>query len=175
MKETLDIIEFEPDVIINFPKLERSGITKEMLREFCEEVVKFVQNDASFSVQSLKQNGFRASLFELGFSDWFYSNLLIADDRLGYGRIFGNLIFSKSEERITRRSLIVERIYAAGSIDRLDLIDELTNDFGCNLHETDQANLTFIIKDSEVVYDPYLDRYYQNEELYHRELDEEDF
>lgn len=175
LKQDLDIIEFEPGVVINYSKLERQGITKDVLMGFCDDVFSFVQDKSCFSIQTLKQDGFESELFELGFSDWFYSNLLIAEERLTYGRIFGNLIFSKGSERITRRSFIIELINASGSIDRIDLIDEMTDRFGCVLSESDQANITAIIlKDSNVVYDQYLDRLYKDEELFFNEIDEQE-
>ena len=95
LKHGLQVIEFEPNQIISFSKLEKSGVTREMIQDFCDQVYDFVDDRKYFSAQSLRQAGFESELYELGFSDWFYANLLISDNRFSSGTMFGNLILFK--------------------------------------------------------------------------------
>ena len=92
----------------------------------------FVEDGAYFSAQSLKQDGFESELYELGFSDWFYANLLISDDRFSFGQMFGNIILFKGSESITIKSFEMDRIREYGSIDTYDLMTELTDRYGCS-------------------------------------------
>ena len=172
MKRSLQIIEFEPNEIINFSRLEKSGVTKDMIREYCDSVYGYVGDDEYFTIQSIKQDGFESDLDDLGFSDWFYANLLISDDRLSYGNVFGNLVFCKGRATVTRKSCLEECVNQYGSIDRFDLVSELEDRFGCSISDSDTSNLLYILSDSKLFYDDYLDRFYMNQELYYREIDE---
>lgn len=71
LKRNLEIIEYEPNKVISFRKLETSGITKEMIQEFCDAAHDMLYDGEYFSIQSLKHAGFDSELYDLGFSDWF--------------------------------------------------------------------------------------------------------
>lgn len=170
LKHSLQIIEFEPNQIINFRRLERSGISRDMIHDFCNAVYDFVEDGSYFSAQSLRQDGFQSELYELGFSDWFYANLLLSDDRFSFGTMFGNIILYKGQENITIRSFEISRIRAHGSIDNYDLMTELTDYFGCT-NISDRLELRYKVQGSDVYFDPILERFYADIKLYERELD----
>lgn len=173
LKRNLEIIEFEPGQIMNFRKLARVGITKEDIRDFCDAVYNFVSDGSYFSAQSLKADGFESELYDLGFSDWFYANLLLADDRFSYTNVFGNIVLHKGREEITIQSFLVDRICSYGWIDIYDLMTELESCFGCTTNE--KSDITHRLKNSQVYYDKILDRLYANVDLYYRDLDEGGF
>ena len=50
-----------------------------------------------------------------------------------------------------------------------DLLNELTNDYGCM--PKDRYDLLYKVQGEEIYYDKYLDRLYANEEIYFQELD----
>lgn len=170
LKRNLQVIEFEPNQIINFRKLEKSGVTREMIYDFCDKVYDFVDDAAYFSAQTLRQDGFESPLYELGFSDWFYANLLIADERFSYGQMFGNIILYKGKENITTQSFEMNRIREHGSIDTYDLITELSERFGCKI--TEHMDVVYKVQGTEIYYDKILDRLYRNYDVYDHELDE---
>lgn len=170
LKRNLDIIEFDPNQIINIRKLEAAGITKEILRQYCDQVYDFVQDNTYFSIQSLRKDGFGSELYDLGFSDWFYANVLISDERFSFGNIYSNIILYKGNLDITIQSFEIDRIKASGVIDVFDLMNELTDDYGCVI--TDKADIPYKVQNTEVYYDKYMDRLYANVELFYRELDE---
>ena len=169
LKRNLEIIEFEPNQIIHIRKLERSGITKEMLQEFCDQVYDYVEEKLYFSAQSLKQSGFVSELYDLGFSDWFYASILASDERFSSTNMFGNIVLYKGQELITCRSFETDRIREHGSIDVYDLMSEMTNKYGCKIK--DKSDVLYKIQGTEIYYDKILDRLYANAEMYYQELE----
>ena len=158
------------EIIIQLRKLERSGITREMLRSFCRKVYSFTEDGAYFTIQSLREEGFSSKLEEYGFSDWFYANLLLSDSRFSYSRVFGNIVFYKGSADVTIKSFLVSLIRAQGKVDVYDLMSQLSRTYGCHVESKDK--LTYKVKNTEVYYDRFLDRLYTNADLYYQELDE---
>ena len=170
LKRNLEIIEYEPNKVISFRKLETSGITKEMIQEFCDAAHDMVCDGEYFSIQSLKHAGFDSELYDLGFSDWFYASLLISDERFTYGQMFGTLIFRKGKELITTKSFEMNLIKSHGVIDVYDLMTEMEETYGCKI--SDKSDLIYKVQDTEIYYDSILDRFYSNADRYYKDLDE---
>lgn len=173
LKRNLDVIEFEPARILNFRKLARAGITKEELRAFCDAVYEFVPDGAYFCAQSLKEDGFESELYDLGFSDWFYANLLLSDERFSNTHVFGNIILYKGNADITIQSFLVDRICDHGWIDTYDLMTELEEVFACRLN--DKGDIVYRLNNTAIYHDKILDRLYANADLYYRDLEEGGF
>ena len=168
MKKSLHVVEFEPNRILSFHLLDNRGITLEKVRKFCDSVFDFVENGAYFSICSLKNNGFESELFDMGFSDWFYANLLISDERFSYCKMLGTIILYKGHENISIKSFAMLCIERHGSINVNELIDELKNKFGCKV--VDRADVLYKLADSGVHYDKIFDRLYASQDVYYREL-----
>ena len=170
LKRNLDVIEFMPGQLLNFRKLERAGITKADLRGFCDAVYEFVPDGAYFNAQTLRADGFESNLYDLGFGDWFYANLLASDGRFSYTNVYGNLMLYKGKLDVSIQSFLVDRISTCGWIDMYDLLAELTNRYGCKPQE--RSDIVYRLKNSRVYHDKILDRLYANVDLYYRDLDE---
>ncbi len=170
MKRELEVVEFEPNQLLNFSKLERAGVTKEDVHRFCDDVYRFVPDGAYFSAKSLRLDGFTSELYDLGFSDWFYANLLLVDGRFAWSNMYGAIVLCKRSEPITIKSFLVQYIKDRGCVATYDLMNELVEHFGCRID--DRSDVTYKLKETAVYHDPILDRLYANEELYYRELDE---
>ena len=170
LKRSLTVIEYAPNQLIHIRKLEQSGITREMIHVFCDQVYNKIEDNTYFSAHSLKLSGFQSELYELGFDDWFYSNLLIADDRFSFTRAFGTIIMYKGKKDITIKSFLNALIQKYGSVDVLDLLNELENVYGCNRME--KIDVVYKIRGTEIYYDDYLERFYARKDLYYRELEE---
>ena len=170
LKRDLTIVEFEPNQIISFRKLKQSGVSREDIALFCDQIYDFVDDNRYFSIKSIKEDGFDAELFELGFTDWFYANLLIGDNRFSFGKMFGNIILYKGNENITAMKFEIERIKEYGSIDTYDLITEMTEHYGCII--PDHMDVIYKLGGSSVYYDKILDRLYIDDDAYYRDLDE---
>ena len=173
LKRDLTIIEFEPNQIINFRKLEKSGITRDMIQEFCDSVYEFVSDGEYFSALSIRKSGFESELYDLGFSDWFYANLLLSDNRFSSGNMLGNIILFKGKENITIKSFVVSKIREHGSVDAIDLMNELIEQYGCSIDNKWDA--VYKVQGTEIYYDKILDRLYSNIDAYYSELEEAGF
>ena len=170
LKRDLDVLEFEPGKLVCFEKLAAAGITKQELRDFRDAVYDYLEDGAWFSAASLRQSGFDAPLYELGFSDWFYGSLLSTDPRFGFSQIFKSIILHKGEDEVTARSFETTLIRAEGSIDVYDLQKLMEQTYGCTI--PDHLDLIYKVAESGVYYDKHLDRLYESEALYWREVDE---
>lgn len=169
LRRNLEVVEFEPNKIISIRKLENSGITKDSIKEFCNKVYDYIDDDTYFSAKSLRESGFESELYDLGFSDYFYANLLLSDTRFSFTMIYGSMVFFKGNKKITIRSFLESRVNHHESIDVFDLMSEIENVYGCTVN--DKWDVIYKVQDSEVFYDKYLDRLYANEELFYHELD----
>jgi len=173
-QRSLQIIEYEPNKFINFRVLEREGITSEMIRDFCGEINDSVEDGCYFTVQSLDSDGLLPQydlLSELGFSEWFYSNLLLSDSRFSHQKFFGNIVFFKGDSEITIKSFILDLIHHSGSVDIMDLISDLKKRFGCVVN--DKSDIIRRVQDTEVYYDDILERFYASKDMYYDELERE--
>jgi len=170
LKREQEIFEYEPNKIIHIRKLERAGITKEAIRAFCDSVDAYVEEETYFSINSLRLAGFESDLYDLGFSDWFYGNLLASDPRFSSTVAFGGVILYKGKASISIQSFAADRVCAHGSIDVYDLMTELEMNYGCK--PDCRSDVLYKLQGSGVYHDKYLDRLYANEALYYRELDD---
>lgn len=169
LRRDLTVIEFEPNQLINFRKLEKAGITKNDIAVFCQNVYDFVEAESYFNIHSIRQDGFKSELFDLGFSDWFYANLLLSDERFSNDRFFGNMIFYKGNKKLSVKIFLEDFIIEQSSIDLYDLMNELTERYGLVIEA--RGDIMTRLYSSDVYYDKYLDRYYASESLYFHELD----
>ena len=173
LKRNLTVVEFEPGVLIQFHKLERDDVTREKVQEYCDSVYESVADGAYFSIQSLRQDGFEHELFELGFSDWFYSSLLLSDNRFAVAQMFGMPILCKSEASITIQSFLVNLIQEHKMIDVYDLMTELNDRYGCVVE--DKYKILYKLQNTAVHYDEILDRFYVNSDAYYQDLSRGEF
>ena len=169
MKRNLEIVEFEPGQLIAFTRLARSGVTHEQVAEFCDAVFDFLEEGEYFSIQSIRNKGFRSELDDLGFSPWFYANLLLSDERFSYGHVFNCIILCKGKEEVTIQAFEYRLISEAGSIDVYDLMSQMKNDYGCQIG--DRWDILYRVQGTAAYYDDVLDRFYVNEDTFYRELD----
>lgn len=164
------VIEYEPNKLLHFRRLEQNGISRQDLAAFCEEVWNYAAEDVCFTIASLRKVGFYSKLFDLGFSDWFYANLLLTDSRFGYGHFLKNLVFCKGALGVSMQAFLVFCVQSHGSIAVYDLIHELNVQYACI--SNDRYDLIDKLRGTQVYYDEILDRLYANAALYEHELDE---
>ena len=168
MKLNLDIVEYEPNNIISIKKLENSGITRDVIREFCDAVYDYADQGSYFTMKSLKASGFMSPLFDYGFEDWFYANLLITDDRFSYCKMFGNIILCKGKNAVTFKSFLLQVINDYVCVDMFDLMNDINDKYGCKV--TQKADVIEAVKGTAVYYDKLLDRLYTNKDRYYSEI-----
>ncbi len=169
LRRRLEIVEYEQDHFINFRKLERGGLTKEMVREFCDAVYEAAEDGECFTICSLRQKGFESELFDFGFGDLFYGSLLLSDDRFSFKRLWGTIILRKDKEEISAKNFLVDIVTRARRIDLYDLETHLRKEYGCTTVDT--YDCVQKSKDSEIFYDSELQIFYADQELYYNEID----
>ena len=170
LRRSLTVIEYEPNRILSVRKLESAGITRKDLQAFCNEVFDYAPDHAYFNICSLKQDGFSSALFDLGFSDWFYANLLLSDDRFSFGTAYGAYVFRKDRKQPLVRDFLEERVNSHRSIALYDLMNELADRYGCRIG--DRYDIETKLYGSVVFHDRFTDRLYPNEDAYEREVEE---
>ena len=170
LRKNLQIIEYEPDQYINFRKLERGGLTKDMIREFCDAVYEAAEDGKFFTIYSLRQKGFENELFDFGFGDLFYGSLLLSDERFSFKKLWGTMILRKDKEEISAKNFLVEIIMRERKIDLYDLETLLCEEYGCITVDT--YDCVQRSKDAEIFYDSELQIFYADQELYYNEIDE---
>jgi hypothetical protein len=169
LRKNLQIIEYEPDQYINFRKLERGGLTKKMIFEFCDAVYDAAEDGEFFTICSLRQKGFENELFDFGFGDLFYGSLLLSDERFSFKKLWGTMLLRKDKKEISAKDFIVEIVTRERQIDLYDLETLLRQEYGCTAVETyDCVQRT---KDAEIFYDSELQIFYADQELYYDEID----
>ena len=169
LKKTREVVEYDRNKLISIKRLESTGVGRNDLQRFCDMVYDWVAEDELFTMRAIINKGFDHSLFELGFSDWFYAALVATDNRFSYGYMFSNIVLCKGEQSITIKNMLVRIIDEYGSIDIFDLINELEDRYGCTV--SDKYDLIYKVSDSDVYYDSILERFYRNHDLYDKELD----
>lgn len=166
---SLRMIEFEPDQFISFNRLQQFGVNMDDIHSFCDEVYDFLEDGEYFTIQSIKKNGFEDQLFDLGFSNLFYASLMLPDKRFAFRKMYGTVLLCKTTEEITKESFVVDRIIYYGVIDTFDLLNEMSEDYGCAVD--DKWAVVPLIQNTTIYYDKILDRLYANKDLYYDEID----
>lgn len=173
LRKDYQIMEYEPNQFINMRKLNAIGITKDDILEYCDDVYDSIDINQYFNISSLRKESFSSKLEDLGFDDWFYENLLAMDSRFKYTKISNTmLIYKGNRKQITRQSFIVDLISEYESLDIYDLISDLELDYGIN--NVEKSDITQWIKDTNIYYDPIMEKLYQEVEQYYSEFDEGD-
>ncbi len=171
LKRERQVIEFEPNKLISMRRLASRGVRREMIQTFCDNVYNFVDAGEYFSIRSIRNDGFISELDDLGFPDWFYANLLAFDCRFSFGIMYGCIILFKGSKNITRADYTCSLIRNHRSIDTYDLMDEMSERFGCKVDA--RCDILYVLSGSEIYHDEFLDRLYANKEVYYRELEDE--
>ena len=170
LKRSLEVVEYEPNRLISIRRLNSAGVFRSDIEDYCDAVYEYVKDGSFFTSKSLRLSGFRTELYELGFSDWFYANLLLSDPRFSYGTAFKAIVLCKGSAEVTIRSFETALIHDAGSIDVYDLQREMEETYGCSV--SDRLDLIYKVSGGGVYYDTHLDRLYDSEARYWREVDD---
>ena len=170
MRRELRIVEFEPNKIVSFSRLERMGVTKADVKAFCQAVCDFAETDTFFTIASIRNAGFDSVLFDLGFSDWFYANLLLSDLRFSNGKMLGTIVFRKDDTLITMKDFMFACLIESGNIDCYDFVNEVNVHYGTAI--TDHWDVIHELKKAGAYYDANFGRIYLSDDAFYQELDE---
>lgn len=167
LKEDYEIIEFLPNYFIKFSKLEKLGITKKDLRQYCLDVLSFIGENKYFTLFSLKKDGFYHKLDDLGFEDYFYTSILIEDrERISYKRIGKNKLMYSSNEGSSFEVFLENIVYQQEKlyIEIYELNDLLKEKYNLQFNISELINS---IKNTSMHYDPVSKIVFADYEIYY--------
>lgn len=155
-----DIVEFLPKQYITTDKLNKNGITDEMLDKIRMDVYDWDTKGAYFTIVSLEKSGFSSDLSDFGFEQFFYESILSSGDkskRMPYIRYGGQKIFYKGDEKPSVGGFITELITLHGDSEVYDLCDLLKEKYGISV---DRYKLVRGIIDTDLYYDDVFETIY---------------
>ncbi|MFJ5717380.1 DNA-directed RNA polymerase subunit alpha C-terminal domain-containing protein [Neobacillus sp. NPDC093127] len=170
LKAEYEITEFSPNKYINFRKLKQIGITKKMLKMYCNVVLNFVGGSKYFTLSSLRKEGFSHELDELGFDEWFYTSILVEDkNNLSYQRIGGNKLMLSGDFDVMFEDFLEFIVYSQDSlfIDIYELSYRLQEYYNIRISIW---KLIEIIKNSTMFYDVVSEKVYADYDIYYEEV-----
>lgn len=166
LKASLDIVEFSPQKYVNIRKLEQQGITKSVLRAFCEDVFAYISKNEYFTIHALLKTGYSNPLFDLGFDEWFYSALLVEQRDLFSSQWFTtNKLFIASTNKCKTSDFIEQIVYSQDSlyIDIFDLMDLLSRTYALQIP---QYKIVESTKETGLFFDPISKKIYADYDTY---------
>ena len=166
------IFKYEQDQIITLSRLERFGISAEIIEDYCAAVQNYLDADCYFTIESLRQDGFTHQLDSLGFSDFFYASLLGVDKRFSIQRAFGTPVLYNGmvSGQFSVADFIVSQLRDYDSVDLDEFIQDIQDRFGIKIPE--RYEVTYAIKGTELYYDDIMDKVYLDKALYYADFDE---
>ncbi|MBR1496424.1 MAG: hypothetical protein IJ617_02220 [Oscillospiraceae bacterium] len=167
LKNTLAVVEYEPNRLISMGRLEQLGVTREDIRNYRDAVYAFAQDGVYFTARSLRLSGFRSALDGCGFGDWFFGSLLLTDRRFSHCSAYKAIVLAKGSHWLTVHGFEEQLIRAAGSISVRELRQELVEAYGCALPS--RRDLIHKAKGGGIYFARHLDRLYDSEERFRSE------
>ncbi|MBQ7523729.1 MAG: hypothetical protein IJT07_04350 [Oscillospiraceae bacterium] len=172
LKRTLQVVEYEPNKLINARRLTAEGITADKIAAFCDAVYDSAADQTYFTITSIRRNGFESEIFSTNYPDWFYANLLLSDARFSYGIAYKTIVFYKGKAEVTICSFLTALLRKVGGVDVGELRDMLETVYGCK--EPEESDLVAKVKENGGFFCKQNHRIYDSEDEYWRELSEED-
>lgn len=166
LRHEMTLIEYEPYKYMNISLLEREGYDRERLKQYGDRVWNFLKNDDYFTIQSLRNEGYKDEMDKLGFGELFYSSILKEDKRFSWTRVGGQVVFSPKAKPFTVQDFLVERVAKVKSIEAETLVAHLLDYYGISF---DKSTLLFKIKGGEVYIDSISGKLYDNYSTYSEE------
>lgn len=113
--QNLELIEYEPGTYVSMKKLEEQGYSKEEFQDFLTEVLRFVPS-GSFTIRSLKQDGFHHPLLDKDLDEICYLSILKTSPHLAWNTMGGVIVYQVSDDRQRSRAtaLIRQLVEEAG-------------------------------------------------------------
>lgn len=172
MCKSYDILMFEYGEYINFRKIEKLGITKDDIKNYCDDVYNRVGENQYFTIYSLRELDINTKLNSLGFGEMFFAGILAASNKFLYIRSFDKYIFYKgvSASGISKRSFILSRLSNYRDVDFDQFRDDCFDTFGVKI--PDRYELTSAIGGTDFYFDEIMDKFYLNKNIYYSEFED---
>ncbi|MFH5837372.1 hypothetical protein ACHAL6_15025 [Proteiniclasticum sp. C24MP] len=162
-----DIIEYSPQRFIRISSLKKNGIHKKHLNEFIDIINRYVDDESYFTLKSLRYNGFKIPLDELGFEETFYYSILKQSKKIQSRKVANTYLFRKSKKDATMQDFIEYLVSQLRSIDIYDLINLLYENYGIAISPSYLRTFLF---DTQMYYDLISEKIYLDYDEYFEEV-----
>lgn len=169
-REQFEIFEYAPQKFIHFRKLERLGVTKEQIQQYCRAVYAEAGKYSFFTVKYLQKKGFSHQLDDLGFDEWFYATILSSDkSHFTCQRMGKSKVLSTKKSRVSQSNVIEEVVlqYKDSMIERNELVALLLEDYGLTI---DPYTLVEVARETNLYYDDISDKIFRDYDAYYAEI-----
>lgn len=172
LRRNYDILVFDDGQYINLRRLEKMGISKNDIIEYCDTVYNLIEDDEYFTIHSIKELNITSKLDELGFDDVFFANILAINSRFQSTQVFGNYVLYKgqAEKGISKKSFILSLISKYTDVDIDQFKDDCFEIYGVQIPE--KHEIINAISGTEFYYDEIMDKIYRNKSYYYSEFED---
>lgn len=171
-----EVFLYDSEHLIPFKRMATLGLTKEEIRDFCDSVRAFVDENEFFTIHSLKQKGMKTALDRFGFDDAFTTGILQMEPWLVSQRVFGTLVFKKKDRggTFSRKDFILEILSETDDVDYDEFLQDIREIYGVEIPADDRSIITGWINDSGTgrYYDSLMNKIYRNKDNYYAEFDD---
>ena len=170
MRRDFDIMLYGNGMAISIKRLEKLGITKKQIADYCSNVVNFVEQGEYFSIHSLRKHGFNDELENLGFDDEFYEGILESYSEINTLQCSNTKIFVVGEayKEVQRKDFLASIVEDNVSISKDDFEEILVEEFGMMLAEN--FYIQNCLTDTDIYYDSIMEKFYIDKNTYYDEL-----
>ncbi|WP_339802885.1 DNA-directed RNA polymerase subunit alpha C-terminal domain-containing protein [Paenibacillus sp. FSL R5-0744] len=169
LKAAYEIFEYAPLKYVHFRRLNRAGVEKESILDYCHKAYQAVDSQY-FTVYSLQKKGFTHAFDELGFDEWFYASLLSEDkEHFTYRRMGKNKLFRRGSENVSLIDFLEWILYSSESLslDVYELTEKLLSDYNIKF---EWYKIVETIKGSAMYYDTITQKVYADYDVYFEEI-----
>lgn len=162
-----EIVEYLPQKFIRLAYLKRNGVHKKNLNAFIEDVCRRIQDDAYFTLKSLRDQGYEFPLDDLGFDDTFYYSILKQSKKIQGRKVAGTYLLRKSKQDVTLSDFIEFLLSQVRSIDIFDLSELIAAQYGIALAP---SHIRTLASGSQMYYDSISEKIYLDYDEYFEEV-----
>lgn len=162
-----EIVEYLPQKFIRLAYLKRNGVHKKNLNAFIEDVCRRIQDDAYFTLKSLRDQGYEFPLDDLGFDDTFYYSILKQSKKIQGRKVAGAYLLRKSKQDVTLSDFIEFLLSQVRSIDIFDLSELIAAQYGIALAP---SYIRTLASGSQMYYDSISEKIYLDYDEYFEEV-----
>ncbi|WP_027087960.1 DNA-directed RNA polymerase subunit alpha C-terminal domain-containing protein [Cohnella panacarvi] len=169
LKAAYEILEYAPLKYVHFRRLNRAGVEKESILDYCHRAYQAVDSQY-FTVYSLREKGFTHILDELGFDEWFYASLLSEDkEHFSCRRMGKNKLFRRDSKNVSLVDFLEWILYSneSLSLDVRELVEKLLSEYNIRL---EWYKIVEAIKGSVMYYDTITQKVYADYDIYFEEI-----
>lgn len=172
LRREYEIFLFENDQYINYRRLSKAGVSKQIIEDFCNEVKSFVRPNTYFTMRSLRDDGFSHELEDLGFDDIFYAGILAVSPFFCFQKVYGNIVlYSGNDNKLfSIKAFIRNLLEEYDAIDIDDFMDDVYEKYGIKIPA--KYDVTNAVSGTEMYCDSIMNKIYSNKALYYSDLDD---